>query len=134
MSAAAPDLSLAALLVALASVPATAVARPGCQVAPFQGAASPQGASTTMQVVAGSSCSIASYGVPAAREHPAESGKLTRHPAHGRAEFVAPKVTYTPEPGYVGADEFEYEALARGASDQPVRLKVRVKVDVRRAF
>jgi hypothetical protein len=43
---------------------------------------------------------------------------------------VAPSVIYTPEPGHVGADEFEYEAFARSASDRQVRLKVRVKVSV----
>ena len=49
---------------------------------------------------------------------------------HGKAEFAAPRVTYTPKPGYVGADEFEYEAFARSAGDRQIRLKVRVKVDV----
>ena len=83
-----------------------------------------------MQVTAGSSCSIVSYGAPAERNHPADSGKVTRPPAHGKAEFVAPQVIYTPSPGYVGADEFEYEAVARGISDKQVRLKVRVKVEV----
>ena len=32
--------------------------------------------------------------------------------------------------GYVGADEFEYEAFARSASDKQVRLKVRINVTV----
>ena len=83
-----------------------------------------------MQVTAGSSCGIVNYGVPAERTHPAESGKITRQPAHGKAEFVAPRVIYIPSGGYVGPDEFEYEALAPGLSDKRVRLKVRVKVDV----
>ena len=83
-----------------------------------------------MQVAGGSSCSIVNYGSPAERTHPAESGKVTQQPMHGKAEFVAPRVTYTPKPGYVGADEFEYEAFARSASDRQVRLKVRVRVNV----
>ena len=48
------------------------------------------------------------------------------------AEFVAPQARYTPEPGYVGEDTFEFEAFARGRNDQPMRLKVRVVVQVRR--
>jgi hypothetical protein len=83
-----------------------------------------------MHVAAGSSCSIVSYGKPSERAHPADSGRVTRQPAHGKAEFVAPKVTYTPDRGYAGADEFEYEAFARATSDRPVQLKVRVKVQV----
>jgi len=122
--------SLAPLFVALASVSGTAIARESCQVAPFQGATSQQGAATTMQVAAGGHCSIVNYGVPAERSQPAESGKVTKPPVHGKAEFVAPMVTYTPKGGYVGADEFEYEAVARSATDRHVRLKVRVKVDV----
>ena len=83
-----------------------------------------------MQVTAGSSCSIVNYGVPSERSHPADSGKITQRAVHGTAEFVAPKATYRPNPGYVGADEFEYEALARSTSDKQVRLKVRVRVTV----
>jgi hypothetical protein len=56
---------------------------------------------------------------------------VLKQAAHGKAEFVAPDARYTPEPGYVGADEFEYEAYARGNSGQRVRLKVLVKVQVR---
>lgn len=89
----------------------------------------PQGAVTRMHVVnTGTSCSIVNHGVPAERSNPADSGNITRQAAHGKAEFVAPHAKYTAEQGYVGEDEFEYEALARGRSGQQVRLKVRVKV------
>jgi len=108
----------------------SAAAGPACQVAPFQGATLPGGAVATMQVQAGSTCTIVSYGVPGEHGNPAESGKVTHPPAHGKAMFVAPEVRYTPSPGYVGSDEFEYEAFARSASNRQVRLKVLVKVHV----
>ena len=71
---------------------------------------------------------IVNHGVPAERSNPADSSNITRQPAHGKAEFVAPHAKYTPDRGYVGEDEFEYEAFARGRSNQQVRLKVQVKV------
>ena len=84
-----------------------------------------------MRVVnAGAACVIINYGVPAERTNPADSGSITRPPAHGVAAFVAPHATYTPTQGYVGEDEFEYEAVARSRNNQPVRLKVHVKVMV----
>ena len=76
------------------------------------------------------SCSITNYGDPGGRTNPAESGSITKQPTHGKADFVAPRAAYTPEPGYVGEDEFEYAAIARGRLDQYVRLKVQVKVSV----
>ena len=82
-----------------------------------------------MRVVnTGSPCLITSYGVPAERRNPADSGRITREPAHGKAEFVAPHARYTPARGYHGEDTFEYEAWAHGASVQQLRLKVQVKV------
>jgi hypothetical protein len=79
---------------------------------------------------AGNACSIVNYGAPAERSNPADSGEITKHPTHGKAEFVAPDAIYTPEQGYVGNDEFEYEAFAHSSSDRQVRLKVLVKVKV----
>ena len=102
-----------------------------CNVEPFQGATAPQGAVARMQVTrSAGACSIINYGLPAQRGNPAATGSITKQPAHGRAVFVAPQAQYTPEPGYVGEDEFEYTAFARGRQDQQVRLRVRVKVSV----
>lgn len=70
------------------------------------------------------------YGVPEERSNPADSGSITRPPAHGAAAFVAPHAKYTPAQGYVGEDEFEYEAFARSRSNQQVRLRIQVKVVV----
>jgi hypothetical protein len=103
--------------------------QPGCRVEPFQGATLPQGTIAHMHVVnMGSPCAILNYGVPVERGNPAHAGAITKQPAHGTAEFAAPHAKYTPEQGFVGQDEFAYEALARSKSDQQVRLKVRVKV------
>jgi hypothetical protein len=107
----------------------TLARQPDCHVDSFHGATLPQGAVASMRVVnTGRACGIVNYGVPADRSNPAEAGSITRKPAHGTAEFVASQAKYTPERGYVGGDEFEYEAIAKGESNQQVRLKVRVKV------
>lgn len=122
------------MLVAGWAVTAPAItwsAEPTCRVEPFQGATTPQGASTRMRVVnTGAACRIANFGLPGERGGAASSGEVTVAPGHGRAVFVAPDVRYTPSPGYIGADEFAYEAVAKGARDQPLRLKVRVQVEV----
>src|SRR5262245_2024858 len=77
-------------------------------VAPFfGGAARPAGMTTTMTVVSdGMPCAIPNFGMPGQRQNPATAGVITQAPVHGKAEFVAPRVLYTAEPGYVGADEF----------------------------
>ena len=117
------------MLATVAPIGSALAQQPACRVEPFQGATLPQGAVARMHVVnTGTSCVIVNHGVPAERSHPADSGNITKQAAHGKAEFVAPQAKYTPEQGYVGEDEFEYEALARGRSNQQVRLKVRVKV------
>ena len=81
-------------------------------------------------VNSGSNCSITNYGVPGERRNPAASGSIRSRPLHGMAEFVAPQARYRPEPGFVGEDEFSYEAFAKGNIDQQLRLKVQVKVKV----
>jgi hypothetical protein len=117
------------MLVALTPIGSALAQQPECRISSFQGATLPQGAVTNMRVVnTGASCVIANYGVPAERSNPADSGSITRPPAHGAAEFVAPNAKYTPAQGYAGEDEFEYEAFARSGSNQPLRLKVQVKV------
>ena len=120
------------LIVVIAGASAVSVAQtPACRVESFQGATLPQGATAHMSVVSGGrACSISNFGVPAERRNSAESGNITVKPQHGVAEFSAPKATYKPEPGYLGEDEFSYEAFAKGNIDQQVHLRVRVKVTV----
>lgn len=123
--------SLAA--VSIAGTPQALAQRTGsgCRVEAFQGAATADGATTRMTVpINAGACSIVNYGVPTMQRHPADAGSITVPPQHGTAEFVPPRARYTPQPGYIGPDEFTYEAAALGHTDQPVRLKVRVKVDV----
>lgn len=101
-----------------------------CQVDRFQGATLPQGAVTQMTVVNnGASCDIPIYGA-SGRTNPADSGSITTAPTHGSAEFDAPRAKYTPQPGFVGDDEFAFLAFARGEMNQQQHLKVKVKVKV----
>ena len=120
------------LLVLAASLSNLAAAQTqACRVEPFQGATLPQGATAHMAVASGSrSCSITNFGVSSERRNLAESGSITLKPQHGTAEFAAPKATYKPESGYIGEDEFSYEAFAKGNIDQQVHLRVHVKVTV----
>ncbi len=118
-------------LVLLTSTSSAFAKEAVCRVEPFRGATLPQGTVARMHVVnLGKPCLIANHGVPEERSNPADSGRITKQPAHGKAEFVAPHAKYTPEQGYVGEDEFTYEAYARGKGEQHVRLKVQVKVNV----
>jgi hypothetical protein len=104
---------------------------PRCIVPPFSGAAQPQGATAVMRVVNdGKACGVSHFGVPSERRNPAESGKIIQRAAHGTLQFVAPRFLYTPEPGFTGEDEFTYEARAKNNQDQPVTLKVKMKVTV----
>jgi len=104
---------------------------PDCVVDRFQGAASPGGADVRMRLVnLGKPCAVANHGVASERSHPAESGAITKSPAHGTAVFAAPDAVYMPAKGFVGNDEFAYEAFAKGKTDQRVRLRVRVRVEV----
>ena len=66
----------------------------------------------------GASCSIANFGLPAERAHPRPpSGAITgAGPSHGSAVFALLQARYTPAPGYVGEDEFAYEAFAQGVT------------------
>ena len=117
---------------AVAAASSASQARPrNCHVDAFDGATQRVGAVTQMYVVnTGAACSIRNFGGTRANPSPAEAGSITLQPAHGTAEFVAPFARYTPAPGYVGTDEFEYVANAKGVTDQQVLLRVRVKVHV----
>ncbi|VTU45121.1 hypothetical protein SRS16P2_00012 (plasmid) [Variovorax sp. SRS16] len=124
-----PRYAAITLLVAAAASP-PAFAQKTCRIDSLRGATLPQGTSTKMHVVNdGSACVMANYGEAADKTGPADSGSITRQPTHGKAEFVPPEARYTPEPGYVGDDEFEYEAFARARTQQD-RLKLHVNVVV----
>ena len=105
-----------------------------CEVLPFRGAARPEGATATMIVVSdGRPCGMMNAGRAAERRNPPNAAVVTLAPKHGKVEFIAPRVEYTAEAGYAGDDEFAYEATASDAAGASLVLRVRVKVDVRRA-
>jgi hypothetical protein len=78
----------------------------------------------------GQTCQFLNYGVPEEKANPAQSGRIIKSPLQGQAVFKAPAALYTPNPGFVGTDAFEYEASALGRSGSPIRLTVRVTVEV----
>jgi hypothetical protein len=123
--------SILVLVSLLADVTASQAQEPKCQVDAFRGATQPAGATTNMRVTnTGAACRIMNVGVPTERRNPATSGAITKPPAHGVADFTPPFAAYTPAAGYVGEDEFEYEAFVVDIRDQPARMKVKVKVSV----
>ena len=102
-----------------------------CRIQPYRGAASAQGADARASVVnRGQSCVFTNYGIPEDRTNPAYSGRIIKPPKGGTAVFNAHSAIYTPNPGFVGADAFEYEATAMNRGGTAVRLLVRVMVDV----
>ena len=102
-----------------------------CKVPVFRGAAQPQGGEAEMHVVNnGRSCGIRNFGNYPDTESLAYSGSITLPPKNGAAKFEPPRALYTPAPGFVGEDYFEYQANAKGPHGNPVFLKVRVKVSV----
>ena len=104
---------------------------PVCKVPAFRGAALPQGGDAEMQVVNnGRACGIRNFGHFPDTASLAHAGRITAPPKNGVARFEPPRALYTPAPGYVGEDYFEYEANAKGVQDQPVFLRVRVRVIV----
>ena len=123
-----PCVALLAFSFAAAAAPAFAQR---CQVPPFSGASSPQGATATMRVVNdGEPCSIRLFGVPAERRNPASGGTITKPAKNGTAEFVDGRLQYTPARGFTGEDAFSAQAHAIGESRTPHLLKVHVSVHV----
>jgi len=122
----------AALAAVLAFAVSTAHAQhEACVITPYRGATSPEGAVAEVRLRNnGFPCVMPNYGAPIEKRFPADSGRILAPARHGTARFVAPNATYVPTPGFVGDDEFQYEAYARGGGGTPVRLLVTVKVRV----
>jgi hypothetical protein len=122
-------------LVALASVtsapPYASAEELVCKVPTFRGAATPQGGDAEMHVVNnGKACGIRNFGSYPDTATLAYAGSITTPPKNGVAKFEAPRALYTPGVGFVGEDYFEYQANAKGPQDNPVLMKVRVRVTV----
>jgi hypothetical protein len=130
--AARPPAATLLLVLVLGAAHAAAFAQAwSCRVEPFSGATSGQGAVATITVRnTGEACSIQNFGAPTEKKNPASSGRITQVPRHGTASFDAPLAHYVPAAGYIGADEFSYEARATGNTGQQVLLRVHVKVTV----
>ena len=126
-----PHAVLTLFTAASLAMAANAETSPPCRIEPFSGATLPQGAVAQMTIAnTGASCAITNYGVPADRQNAAESGSITSAATQGTASFTPPRATYTPQPGFVGDDEFAYTAMAKGHHGQQITLRVRVKVKV----
>jgi hypothetical protein len=102
-----------------------------CTVAIGRGATGPGGATGTMTVRnAGRSCRIVNFSVPEQRVATTRL-EIARPPAQGRLAVINPNVVaYTPNPGYTGPDEFEYEGSGPGREGRPVPFSVRIQVRV----
>lgn len=125
-------MTAAALAVVLAILASTSHAQhDSCVIAPYRGATSTEGAVAEVRMRNnGFPCVMPNYGAPNEKRYPADSGRILAPARHGTARFAAPNATYVPTPGFVGDDEFQYEAYARGGGGAPVRLIVTVKVRV----
>jgi len=105
-----------------------------CAVPFFRGAGTPEGATATMTTVGdGRPCGVMNWGVPTEGRNPATDGRITQPPKHGTAMFVAPRALYSAEAGYMGDDEFAYEATVVNAGGETLTMHVKVTVDVRSA-
>jgi thiol-disulfide isomerase/thioredoxin len=105
-----------------------------CFLLPFRSPARPEGADVTMIVVSdGRPCAIPSWGIPTERRNPATAATISGAPRHGKAVFISPRLEYTPDAGYVGEDEFAYEATVIDSVGAEVVLRFRIKADVRAA-
>src|SRR5438874_5596115 len=104
-----------------------------CAVPFFRGGATESATATMTTVSDGRPCGVINWGVPTEGRNPATDGRITQPPKHGTAMFVAPRALYSAEAGYVGDDEFAYEATVVNAGGASLTLHVKVTVDVRAA-
>ena len=126
-----PALICVAVLVSCLHAIASIAQPRTCEISPFRGAAQPGGAVGSMAVVNnGQPCGLTNYGVPAEGRNPGYDGRITLQARHGKAEIIEARVQYTPDPGYMGEDEFAYQMSARANSGTRILLKVRFKVKV----
>ncbi len=100
-----------------------------CRVPVFRGATQPQGGEAEMHVVNNRrQCGIRNFGHYPDTATLAYAGTITVLPKNGVAKFEPPRALYTPNAGFTGEDQCEYQANAKGPQDNPVMLKVKVRV------
>jgi hypothetical protein len=60
------------------------------------------------------------------RESVSLSYSISRQPAHGVLDGLPPDITYTPDPGFIGEDYFEFVVSDGELSSSPARVSIRV--------
>ena len=102
-----------------------------CVVSIGRGATGPGGATGTMTVRnVGRPCRITNFTVPEQRVATTRL-EIVRAPAQGRLIVIEPNVVaYTPNAGYGGPDEFQYEGNGPGRDGRTLPFGVRIQVRV----
>ena len=102
-----------------------------CVVSIGRGATGPGGATGTMTVRnVGRPCRITNFTVPEQRVATTRL-EIVRAPAQGRLIVIEPNVVaYTPNAGYAGPDEFQYEGSGPGRDGRTLPFGVRIQVRV----
>ena len=102
-----------------------------CEVSIGRGATGPGGATGTMTVRnVGRACRIVNFTVPDQRVA-TNRLEIVRAPAHGRLVVIEPNVmAYSPNTGYTGSDEFQYEGSGPGRDGRTIPFSVRIQVRV----
>ena len=102
-----------------------------CDVSIGRGATGPGGATGTMTVRnVGRACRIVNFTVPDQRVATSRL-EVVRAPAQGRVVIIGPNVVaYSPNTGYTGPDEFQYEGSGPGRDGRTIPFRVRIEVRV----
>jgi len=102
-----------------------------CAVSIGRGATTPGGATGTMIVRdVGRACRVVNFTVPEDRT-PTARLEVVKGPSQGRLDVTQPNVvTYTPNAGYTGPDEFHYAGSGPGRERRTLPFSVRIKVRV----
>ena len=102
-----------------------------CAVYIGRGATGLGGATGTMTVRnVGRPCCITNFTVPEQRVATSRL-EIVRAPAQGRLIVIEPNVVaYTPNAGYAGPDEFQYEGSGPGRDGRTLPFGVRIQVRV----
>lgn len=102
-----------------------------CTVSVGRGATAPGGATGTMTVRnVGRACRIVNFTVPEQRLATSRL-EIVRAPAQGRVVVIEPNVVaYSPNTGYTGPDEFQYEGSGPGRDGRTIPFSVRIQVRV----
>ena len=121
-------LMLVASLVVSADAPSHAQA--ACQVDLGRGWSTGVGKGRMVMGNTGNGCTGVMVAVPEAGI-PVDHIDLVTRPSHGVVHLAPPRFTYTPAPGFRGADNFSLSARGVGRDGRPIQLRGEVIVEVR---